>query len=318
MAMTPAMVVVLTAPRPTSRTPSLPCAGAISTGVDTGEKLYHQRLDALCFRGKSRPIHARRRHDGREDGRSHRADRLRARRTPRRHRGEGRAVGTRRRRSCPTTRRRRARARARPNAGRARRSGDRAADSRCRADDGAFDVAVVDDTGGLLGDDERRRSASRRFAKRPRPASRAAACSSIGAAAAQRPRRPARPRAQSGPPFDRRNPSLEADGFTSVRHARRARGTAVRRRDQETRRNVDRLNRNPDRQFLNSDLAQAGQVPAAVDRNRLSGHPAASSDARNRISAATSSGWPGRPSGWVSFDRSRNAAYCVSSMPPRR
>src|SRR5262249_28899137 len=32
MAITPAMVVVLTAPRPTSSTPSLPRAGAISTG----------------------------------------------------------------------------------------------------------------------------------------------------------------------------------------------------------------------------------------------------------------------------------------------
>src|SRR5215470_5766346 len=32
----PAIVVVLTAPRPTSRTPSLPCAGAIFTGVGTG------------------------------------------------------------------------------------------------------------------------------------------------------------------------------------------------------------------------------------------------------------------------------------------
>ena len=35
IAKTPAMVVVLTAPRPTSRMPSLPLAGAISTGVDT-------------------------------------------------------------------------------------------------------------------------------------------------------------------------------------------------------------------------------------------------------------------------------------------
>ena len=36
MARTPAMVVVLTAPRPTSRTPSLPWAGAISTGFIAG------------------------------------------------------------------------------------------------------------------------------------------------------------------------------------------------------------------------------------------------------------------------------------------
>src|SRR5215472_15971673 len=35
IANTPAIVVVLTAPRPTSNTPSLPRAGAISTGVGT-------------------------------------------------------------------------------------------------------------------------------------------------------------------------------------------------------------------------------------------------------------------------------------------
>jgi len=44
----------------------------------------------------------------------------------------------------------------------------------------------------------------------------------------------------------------------------------------------------------------------------------ARSDARNRIVSATSSGRPGRPSGCVVFARSRNAAYCVSSMPERR
>ena len=40
MASTPAMVVVLTAPRPTSRTPSLPRAGAISTGVGMNDESY--------------------------------------------------------------------------------------------------------------------------------------------------------------------------------------------------------------------------------------------------------------------------------------
>ncbi len=40
MATTPAMVVVLTAPRPTSSTPSLPWAGAISAGCFTLE-IYH-------------------------------------------------------------------------------------------------------------------------------------------------------------------------------------------------------------------------------------------------------------------------------------
>ena len=44
----------------------------------------------------------------------------------------------------------------------------------------------------------------------------------------------------------------------------------------------------------------------------------ARSDARKRIIAATSSGSPGRPSGCVVFERSRNAAYCASSMPERR
>src|SRR5262245_14377470 len=42
MASTPAMVVVLTAPRPTSRTPSLPRAGAISTGTGMRWKLYQR------------------------------------------------------------------------------------------------------------------------------------------------------------------------------------------------------------------------------------------------------------------------------------
>src|SRR6185369_16873839 len=41
MAITPAMVVVLTAPRPTRSTPSLPWAGAISAGCFTLE-IYHR------------------------------------------------------------------------------------------------------------------------------------------------------------------------------------------------------------------------------------------------------------------------------------
>jgi len=40
MAKTPAIVVVLTAPSPTRRTPSLPRAGAMSTGVGMKHKLY--------------------------------------------------------------------------------------------------------------------------------------------------------------------------------------------------------------------------------------------------------------------------------------
>src|SRR6185436_11219030 len=45
IAMTPAIVVVLTAPRPTSRTPSLPRAGAISIGVGTnGNYIIWRRM----------------------------------------------------------------------------------------------------------------------------------------------------------------------------------------------------------------------------------------------------------------------------------
>src|SRR6185295_8445495 len=43
MARTPAIVVVLTAPRPTSSTPSFPRAGAISTGADTGQNYIRLR-----------------------------------------------------------------------------------------------------------------------------------------------------------------------------------------------------------------------------------------------------------------------------------
>ena len=38
----------------------------------------------------------------------------------------------------------------------------------------------------------------------------------------------------------------------------------------------------------------------------------AASDARNAITLATSSGWPARPSGWVSFDLSRNCKQSSS------
>src|SRR5438067_2391131 len=44
----------------------------------------------------------------------------------------------------------------------------------------------------------------------------------------------------------------------------------------------------------------------------------ARSDARNTIRSAISSAFPGRPSGCVVFERSRNAAYCSSCMPERR
>src|SRR4030095_10547056 len=44
MARTPAIVVVLTAPKPTSSTPSLPLAGAISTGVGMKDELYSTEM----------------------------------------------------------------------------------------------------------------------------------------------------------------------------------------------------------------------------------------------------------------------------------
>ena len=54
MASTPAMVVVLTAPRPTSRTPSLPRAGAISTGVDMNCRSYRFQLSAVSCQRSAR------------------------------------------------------------------------------------------------------------------------------------------------------------------------------------------------------------------------------------------------------------------------
>src|SRR5439155_16680483 len=81
MARTPAMNVVLTAPSPTSRTPSFPRAGAIATGVDTGENYISFQLSAISsqlvaescklravrdVREAQRSAHARRRHDRRE------------------------------------------------------------------------------------------------------------------------------------------------------------------------------------------------------------------------------------------------------------
>src|SRR5918993_4414900 len=50
MAATPAMVVVLTAPNPTSSTPSFPCAGAMFTGVFTIGRSYHGGMFLQFFR----------------------------------------------------------------------------------------------------------------------------------------------------------------------------------------------------------------------------------------------------------------------------
>src|SRR5262249_9255083 len=53
MASTPAMVVVLTAPRPTSITPSLPRAGAMSTGVGMKPRSYSAQLSAVSYSGST-------------------------------------------------------------------------------------------------------------------------------------------------------------------------------------------------------------------------------------------------------------------------
>src|SRR5438876_5601465 len=53
MANTPAMVVVLTAPRPTSNTPSLPRAGAISTGVGTNGNYISLQLPVASRQSQS-------------------------------------------------------------------------------------------------------------------------------------------------------------------------------------------------------------------------------------------------------------------------
>src|SRR5258708_34310520 len=49
IAHTPAIVVVLTAPRPTSSTPRRPRAGAISTGVDMNLELYSFQPSAVSY-----------------------------------------------------------------------------------------------------------------------------------------------------------------------------------------------------------------------------------------------------------------------------
>src|SRR5438034_10433961 len=83
-AITPAIVVVLTAPRPTSSTPSLPRAGAMSIGLGMKHKLYQPwTAEALAKAGYDtedvfstakhlpetrQPAPPRRRHDRREDG----------------------------------------------------------------------------------------------------------------------------------------------------------------------------------------------------------------------------------------------------------
>src|SRR5205814_8978949 len=57
IAMTPAIVVVLTAPRPTSSTPSLPRAGAISIGVGTNGNylIWGQMFLSLFARRRGDP-----------------------------------------------------------------------------------------------------------------------------------------------------------------------------------------------------------------------------------------------------------------------
>src|SRR6185436_10391519 len=68
IATTPAIVVVLTAPSPTSRIPSLPRAGEISTGVGTGKNYIIFGCGAVP--AKDRSPRARCCDDDRQDGRS--------------------------------------------------------------------------------------------------------------------------------------------------------------------------------------------------------------------------------------------------------
>ena len=87
--------------------------------------------------------------------------------------------------------------------------------TRLGLDDGAFDLAVIDDTGGLLATmrPEDRVAAVRETLRVLRPGGRAIV---VGAA----PRGGLAAiitRVQAGPPFDPA-PSLQADGFKSVRH----------------------------------------------------------------------------------------------------
>ena len=142
MANTPAMVVVLTAPRPTSSTPSLPLRRSDVNGCRHKGELYQsavvsrqsrvtnrgprpspeaRHVDyadvAEPFRPPPRFAHAPREHDRRETGRSRGVRRLRKRGAACRHRRESGSVGTSRWSSRPTSRRRRARARAPSNAG---------------------------------------------------------------------------------------------------------------------------------------------------------------------------------------------------------
>ena len=56
MASTPAMVVVLTAPRPTSSTPSLPRAGAISTGEGTIENYIMRKYRMFLRKSRIEPL----------------------------------------------------------------------------------------------------------------------------------------------------------------------------------------------------------------------------------------------------------------------
>jgi len=211
MAITPAMVVVLTAPSPTRRIPSFPFAGAISAGLDTGKnyiiigwmlpaprktdpymlvtgmasvKMGHHLVQIGCAHGGRLGAIAV------NVGLS------------------GRAVVY------------------VPDAASAERARKGAAEagvlvdveiappSRLPAEAESFDVAVVDDTGGLLAtmSPEGRVATVREIVRILKPGGRvlvigALPRSGLGALFT---------RAQSGPPFDPQ-PSLEADGFKFVR-----------------------------------------------------------------------------------------------------
>ena len=255
-----------------------------------------------------------------------RADRLRARRTAR---------GRRRRRSAcraappssrPTRRRPRARRKAGENAG-VLVEVEVASPTRLPLDDGAFDVAVVDDTAGLFGTmrPEERVAAIRELVRVLRPGGRvlvigAAPRGGLGARAVASPERSAVRRV--GDATSARSRRLQGGA-----HAGRTRRARLRRGDQAaaksgltddgSSRRVDERAQPVCRRISRDYRAHVRCRPPSIGIVSPVIQPARS-DARNRISAAMSSGCPGRPSGCVSFERSRNAAYSASSMPDRR
>ena len=145
--MTPAIVVVLTAPRPTSSTPSLPRAGAIWSGAVTIGHYIMRKIDVFSTQVEPRAVAGG--DERRAHGRARAADRDRRSIAGRRDRGEGgierpcRVRGRRRGQGGACAQRRRRR-QASWSTCTSRRS------TRCRSPDDAFDVVVVHAGDGSL------------------------------------------------------------------------------------------------------------------------------------------------------------------------